>query len=149
MSPDALEHFFRWEFVRRKMAALAQEGVQRVVFTDLGKNVYAFFRAAKEVGVSIQAIGDDRFAQRRRGYRGVAVMPLERALQQPCDAVVVSNTAEVFAEETDRRVRAQSDRLVCTWFRRQTESRAIKQSCLSLTRTADEKERTQACSAAG
>ena len=149
LSPDALEHFFRWVFVRRKMAALAQKGVQRVVFADLGKNVYAFFRAAKEVGVSIQAIGDDRFAQPRRCYRGVVVMPLVQALQQPCDAVVVSNTAVVFAAETDRRVRAQSDRPVHTWFRRQPEPRAIRQSCLSLPKTADDKERTRACSAAG
>ena len=149
LSPDALEHFFRWGFVRRKMAALAEKGVQRVVFADLGKNVYAFFRAAKEVGVSIQAIGDNRFAQRRRCYRGVAVMPLERALQQQCDAVVVSNTAEVFAAETDRRVRAQSDRLVCTWFRRPTEPRAIRHDCPSLPKTADDKEWAQACWAAG
>ena len=32
LSQDALEHFFRWEFVRRKMAALAQNDFRRRLF---------------------------------------------------------------------------------------------------------------------
>ncbi len=149
LSPDALDHFFRWTFVRRKMAELARTGVRNVVFADLGKNVYTFYQAAGEEGVSISAIGDDRFAQPGRCYRGVPVVPLHQALQQRCDAVVVSNTALVFAAKTDQRVRGQTVCPVHSWFLPSGDSQAESWDSAPHGASADEMNRKQACRVGG
>ncbi|MBU0719404.1 MAG: glycosyltransferase, partial [Planctomycetes bacterium] len=82
------EQFFCWDLIEQKMSALAQGGVQQVVFADLGKNVFAFHRAAKQVGIDVLAIGDDRFAAPGRCYRGIAVQPLDDVLGLRADAMV-------------------------------------------------------------
>ncbi|MGB2986788.1 MAG: glycosyltransferase family 2 protein [Phycisphaerae bacterium] len=81
LSADALEHFFRWKFVQDRMADLARRGVRRIVLADLGKNVFAFHRAARETGITVMAVGDNNFYAPGRWYRGVPVLPLDEALE--------------------------------------------------------------------
>jgi len=95
-----LERFFGWTLIRQRMAGLARDGVRRVVFADLGKNIYPFHEAARESGIAVAAIADDRFAAPDRFYRGTPILPIDAALETNPDAVVVSNTAPVHAART-------------------------------------------------
>ena len=117
LSPAAFETLFRWRFVAARMGRLASSGVRRVLFAGLGKNVLAFHRAALESGISVLAIGDDRFARPGRFYRGVRIQPLRQALATEADAVVVSNTSPVHAGRTADLLGSVTDLPVHCWFR--------------------------------
>ncbi len=113
-SADALERFYGWERIRRRAARLSAQGVKRVVFADLGKNILAYHRAAKLAGLQVAAIGDDRFAAQGRHYRGIPVIPLGDALDTPADTVVVANSSPVHGAAIHARVRATGARV--HWF---------------------------------
>ncbi len=112
----SLERFFGWEMVRRRMTELVDAGANRIVFADLGKNVYAFHRAATLCGVNILAIGDDRFAERNRRYRGVPILDMADALALGADAIVVANSSPVHAASTRRRLIDNGCTTVHDWF---------------------------------
>jgi GT2 family glycosyltransferase len=116
LSQDAFETLFRWRFVTERMQALASTGVERIVLADLGKNVLAFRRAAAETGLSVLAIGDDRFARPDRPYRGVPIIPLDEALNLGAEAVVVSNTSPVHSAETASALVERTGLPVFDWF---------------------------------
>ena len=116
LSPGAFETLFRWRFVAECMRRLALSGVRRVVFAGLGKNVLAFHRGALESGISVLAIGDDRFARPGRSYRRIGIQPLRQALATAVDAVVVSNTSPVHAGETANLLSSLTDLPVHCWF---------------------------------
>jgi hypothetical protein len=116
LNAAAVERFYRWRYVESRTAELAADGVRRVVFADLGKNVYAFHRAALSAGLSIAAIGDDRFAPAAAAYRGTPVMPLEYALRVGADAVVVANSSTVHGTDTFRRASKLTALPVHHWF---------------------------------
>ncbi len=104
LSLDELDHFFGWRRINSLTVDLARRGVGRVVFADLGKNIFAFYDACRRAGIDVSAIGDDRFAAPQRVYRGVPIVPLAEALEMPSDAVIVANSAAVFADLTAERV---------------------------------------------
>ena len=116
LSPEAIEHFFRWNYLRERICELAVSGLRRIVLADLGKNVFAYYRAAQEAGVEIPAIGDDRFYEPHRYYRGVRVLALEDALALRPDAVVVANSSMVHGTDTYRRLRGRVEAPVYHWF---------------------------------
>jgi len=116
LSETSFERFFGWEAIRRRMVALAESGVRRVLFADLGKNVFPFHRAADLAAVEVVAIADDRFAGPGRAYRGVPIVPVSEAMNLGFDAVVVSNCAAVFAARTVERFRGMGDWPVYAWF---------------------------------
>ncbi len=151
---EAIEFFFRLQEIEGHMRALRRDGVRRILLADLGKNVYAFQRGAERAGLSIAAIADDRFAfeqpgqsassvppargrakilfapspaQQVRQYRGVPVLPVQRALQLEFDAVVVSNAAAVHAESSRQRLTAACDRPIHAWFAAVKTSRSLGQ----------------------
>ena len=111
-----LEHFFRWKYVRRRMAGLATSGARRIVLADLGKNIFAYWRAAGETGITILAIGDDRFCEPGRRYRGTPVVSEADALALKPDVVVVSNCSAVHGTETYNRLAGQISQPVYHWF---------------------------------
>ena len=112
----SLERFFGWEMIRRRMAELVDRGAGRIVFADLGKNVYAFHRAALRCGVDVLAIGDDRFAEPGRRYRGIPILELEDALALGADAIVVANSSPVHAASTRKRLISRGCTTVHDWF---------------------------------
>ncbi|HUU82621.1 MAG TPA: glycosyltransferase [Phycisphaerae bacterium] len=116
LSPEAFETLFRFRFVERRMKSLAASGVERVTFADLGKNAYAFLRAARKCGISVLSIGDDRFAAPGRRYRGLPLEPLAAAMEGDSDAVVVANTSPVHSDRTRQRLADLTDRTVHCWF---------------------------------
>jgi GT2 family glycosyltransferase len=116
LSHDALEHFFRWDFVRQRMGELEDAGVGTIVLADLGKNVLAYYLAARDAGVKVMAIGDDRFCASGRHYRGIPVIPLTDALSLFPDAVVVGNMSGVHGTDTYNRLVALGCEPVYHWF---------------------------------
>ena len=116
LSQPVLERVFAWERLRREFADLVEAGVERVVLADLGKNVYAFWRAARAVGVDVAAIASDAFAAPGRTYRGVPVLTTDAALKLDPDAYVVSNTSFVHATQCYADLRTRTSRPVHHWF---------------------------------
>ncbi len=110
------EHFFRWDELHRRMLDLAERGIRRAVFADLGKNVYAFFRAAALARVAVVAVADDRFHAPQRWYRGIPVCTTHQGLREPADAIVVSNMAAPFATATAQRWRERTELPVFCWY---------------------------------
>jgi hypothetical protein len=101
LNPSALEFFFRWSELERWAESLKRQGITRVVFAGLGKNVYAFHRAVTSSGLPVLAVGDDRFAEVNCDYRGLPLTTLQQAvaLTQPSDgtALVISDMAVAHA----------------------------------------------------
>ena len=116
LGADAFEFFFRVRELEERMVALRREGVGRILFADLGKNVYAFHHAARRAGIAIAAIADDRFAAPGRMYRGTPILPAQQALQARFDAAVVSNAAPVHAGVTKARIEVCCKQPVFAWY---------------------------------
>lgn len=116
LRPAAFERLFRWRDVRSRMTALRRDGVTDLVLADLGKNIFAFYRAARDCGLSIRAVADDRFAAVARRYRGIPIVPTPEIPAFKPDAVVVSNTAPVHAAATRLRLEASRSVPVYDWF---------------------------------
>ncbi len=110
------ERVFAWDYIERRMMRLAERGVRRVAFADLGKNIYAFVRGARSAGLSVRCIADDRFAAPGRTYRDIPVLPIADAAAQCFDAWVVSNTSYVHARQRARELAPQSAHPVHAWF---------------------------------
>jgi len=118
LSPEVFEAFYRLRQIGEHVQRLADSGMRRVVFADLGKNIFPFLQGARLAGLEVTAVGDDRFAAPGRAYRGIPVLPLEEALSQHCDAVVIANTGPVHATTTHRRLRRLTPMPIHDWFGR-------------------------------
>ncbi len=116
LGSQAVQTLFRFDQVAERMRAIASAGVRRVVFADFGKNMLAFFRAAKAANVDVAAIADDRFHAPGRRYRGIPILPTEEARSLDTDAVVVSNTSPVHAARTERRLHELAVSPTHAWF---------------------------------
>lgn len=116
LNSETVETLFRFDEIRRCMIAVRKGGVRQIVLAELGKNIYPFFRAARQCGLDMLAIGDDRFAAPNRYYREIPIVPLADALDRKPDAVIVSNTSPVHAELALRRLRTTTDIPMHAWF---------------------------------
>lgn len=116
MSQAALEQVFGWKFVGQRMSSLAESGVRRVVLADLGKNAYAFVRAAGESGIQVLSLADNRFASEQRRYRGIPIVTVDEALSQKPDAVVIANTSYVHATRRAAELAQRGAPSVHNWF---------------------------------
>jgi hypothetical protein len=99
------------------MAALKSAGVRRVVLADWGKNIYAFYRAARQVGVEVLAVADDLCAAAPAlRYRDVPLTTSSVARAVPADAWVISNTSYVHAAQRAAFLATQVAVPVHNWF---------------------------------
>ncbi len=109
----AFEDLFSLTTVAPALRALQIAGAQRVLFASLGKNIPMYTQAARWAGLRVAAIADNRFA--RAGVRwcdGIPVLTNDQALQEDYDAVVVSDSAPIFANQTAQRWRRMTERHV-------------------------------------
>lgn len=94
--------------IAREMARLRDEGVRRVLFAPLGKNTLVYWRGARAAGIEVVAIADDRFhGAGLLSYRGAPVLRVDDALSLAYDAVVIANSAPIFAAEERERWRGR------------------------------------------
>jgi len=116
LSPEAFEKLFHFEYIANQMKQLSDKHVNKIVLADLGKNIYPFVRAAKQVGLSINCIADDRFFRTMNHYRGIPIVPVDRALATKPDAIIIANASPVHAEETEKRLNGLTDIPIERWF---------------------------------
>jgi GT2 family glycosyltransferase len=69
----------------------AAERLRAVVIADYSKNIFATWNAARRAGLAITAIADDHPAYRGQRYRGISIMPTDRALAGGATGVILSN----------------------------------------------------------
>ncbi len=127
LSARALQRFFCLQRIEAQMAELGSAGVRRILLAYLGKNVYAFWRGAKLVGLELVAIADDRFADPPgRRYRDTPILPTPEALDIDHDAVVVANTSYAHAAVRAQELVPMTDRPVHDWFGRSPDAAATQ-----------------------
>lgn len=113
MPEQIFDELFGRSRIEGGMRRLRSSGVERALFATLGKNIPMYLECARRAGVRVEAIADDRFV--RAGLRwcmGVPVLESSQAAAERFDAVVVSNSAPLFAHETARRWRSLTRRPV-------------------------------------
>ena len=94
--------------IAREMARLRDDGVRRALFAPLGKNTLVYWRNARAAGIEVVAIADDRFhGAGLRSYRGASVLRGDDAASLAFDAVVIANSAPIFAAEERERWRGR------------------------------------------
>jgi hypothetical protein len=93
-------------------AAKAQMGLEKILFIDLGKNMLAYWLAAKACGAKVVAIADPKLARTRKRYRGLQIIDDETARALEFDAAVVSNLSPVHAQRRGEQWRLLTDRPV-------------------------------------
>ena len=115
LDQQAMNLLFGIDLITSRTEELAASGVSRLLFADMGKNIYPYYRAAIEAGLEVVAVMDDRFVGSGRSYRGVPIVTLQQGLVLRADAVVVSNSSPVHASITESRLRSVTDLPVYRW----------------------------------
>jgi hypothetical protein len=102
LSENSVERIFKFERICQRMGqALYRsggDGTRKIIFADFGKNMLAYYRAARELRAQVLAIVDDNLAGpvgTRREYRGIPIIRSSAALWHEADLVVVSNMSPV------------------------------------------------------
>lgn len=99
VDPDVFERFTRMhQIATRLRGARKEHGFSTVLLVDLGKNVLPYWLAARECGIQIVAIADNRLAGGGRKYRGIPIVNDSVARRLDFDAAIVANTSTVHAE---------------------------------------------------
>lgn len=108
LAAPVFDELFGVTRVAREMERLRDEGARRVLFAPLGKNTLVYWKGARAAGIEVVAIADDRF--RGAGlltYRGAPVLGGDDAIELAYDAVVIANSAPIFAGEERERWRGR------------------------------------------
>jgi hypothetical protein len=104
LSDGTIERIFKFQKIRDRMEHVKRRtGCERVVFAEFGKNMLAYWLAAKDLGLEIVGILDERLAGedgkkgRRREYRKVPLVRRGEGAVEGCDVIVMSNMSPVQA----------------------------------------------------
>ena len=113
VTPEAFESFSKIGLIERRMcAAKRRERFEKILFIDLGKNMLAYWLAARACGVEVVAIADPKLASTRKRYRGVRIIDDQAARTMQFDAAIVSNLSPVHAQRRHEQWRQLTDRPV-------------------------------------
>jgi hypothetical protein len=97
LDEPTFERFAKILQTRQRMGiAKKQHALRRVLFVDLGKNVFAYYLAAKRCNLHIVAIADGPLAGHT--YRGIPILDPASACKLTYDAAIVSNLSPVHAQ---------------------------------------------------
>lgn len=111
VSDVAFEHFAKLhETAARLGPALRQHSAKRVLLIDAGKNLYAYWRACRELGVEVVAIADAKLGRPGRVYRGIRVLGDDEARRLPHDLAVIANLSPEHAKRRLAEWTAKHDR---------------------------------------
>jgi hypothetical protein len=121
---ETFESFSKIGLIESRMrAAMQREGFEKILFIDLGKNMLAYWLAAKACGAKAVAIADPKLASTRKRYRGVRIVDDETARAMQFDAAIVSNLSPVHAQRRREQWRLLTDRPVIDLFDSQTDAK--------------------------
>jgi hypothetical protein len=98
------------------MQSLVTRGVRSIVLAEMGKNIYAFVQGAREAGLNINAIADDRFFAAAHQYRGVPLQSVEASFESRPDAVVISNMSPAHAQRAHDALANRAEIPVYRWY---------------------------------
>ncbi len=90
--------------------------LKRVLFVDLGKNIYAYWLAAQKCGLEVVGIADAKLSAPRRRYRGIPVLTDATARRLEFDAAIIANLSPVHAAARLTAWRATENRPVIDLF---------------------------------
>jgi hypothetical protein len=124
LSDAAFERFFRWAQIRKLMTQLWQGGVNRILLAPLGENTFPFHVAARELGLHIVAIADDRFASPNRDYRGTPILTAAESMSTLFDAVVIGTTCPRESHESAALLALKTSIPIHCWFTDQPDPKA-------------------------
>ncbi len=92
------EAFARIAETRERLElAKQQHNLKTILLLDYGKNLYAYWQAARDLGLDIIAIADNRLHGPNRKYRGIPIIDDTTARSLHFDAAIVSNLSPVHA----------------------------------------------------
>jgi GT2 family glycosyltransferase len=124
ISPGAFEQFAKIEQTRRRLRIeKKQHGLKTVLLVDCGKNLLAYWHAARSCGLRVIAIADPRLAAPGRHYRGLPVVDDEKARRMIFDAAIVSNLSPVHAATRAAHWRGLTTRPVIDLFDHESDER--------------------------
>jgi hypothetical protein len=117
VSEEVFERLAMVEEIQRRMSRVVRErGLSSILLVDVGKNVLAFWLAARACGVRVVATADERLAANGRRYRGVPVVTDAAARLLCFDAAVIANVSPVHAAVRADVWRRGSQRVVIDLF---------------------------------
>jgi hypothetical protein len=146
VDPDVFEQFTRMKQIETRLRrAQTEHGLATVLLVDLGKNVLPYWLAARECGIRIAGIADDRLAGQK--YRGIPIVNDSVARRLTFDAAVIANTSHVHAEQRREFWRRLDDRPVIDLFETQPSRHLIGEAATASGPAASESRRTVARSA--
>jgi GT2 family glycosyltransferase len=91
MGAEAFAKFSCERAIVEGLRRLKARGAERVLLVEAGKAVGSFVRAAREAGLIVVGIADDRLARAGRRLDGVRVIKLDEARGLAFDVAVLSN----------------------------------------------------------
>jgi GT2 family glycosyltransferase len=117
VSADAFEQFAMIQNIRSRLAdAMAQRNIHSILLIDVGKNIFPFWLAARELGLEIVAVADSKLARAGRYYRGIPVVTDDAARLLAFDAAVVTNISPVHGPKRVMQWRLMESRPVLDLF---------------------------------
>ena len=118
ISDDAFEQFAKINETQCRLNAYIKNssGASRVVLIDCGKNIHAYWRACKALGIEVIAVADAKLAHTGRRYRSIPVVSDEAARAMNYDVAIVANLSPVHASARKNHWRLTSSRPVVDLF---------------------------------
>jgi hypothetical protein len=117
ISAEAFEQFAMIENIRNRMAeAMNEYKLRSILLIDVGKNIFPFWLAARELGLEIVSVADAKLARAGRYYRGAAVVSDEIARSLDFDAAIVTNISPVHGPKRAEEWRSVEHRPVLDLF---------------------------------
>jgi hypothetical protein len=117
VSAEAFEQFAMIQNIRSRMAdAISQRNIRSILLIDVGKNIFPFWLAARELGLEIVAVADAKLARAGRHYRGIPVVADDEARSLAFDAAIVTNISPVHGPKRAEAWRSMERRPVLDLF---------------------------------
>jgi len=104
----ALEAIFEWDNQAKRVAQWSKcAGVKRVAIADVGKNIFATYRACRVGGLLIASVLENHPAFENRKYRGIQIVSHANADESSFDGIVLSNINPAQVEKRSQALEAR------------------------------------------
>lgn len=108
IDPAALEAIFEWDSQAKRVAQWSKSAeISRVAIADVGKNIFATYRACRLAGLQIASVLENHPAFAGRKYRGIPIIPHASANESSFDGIVLSNINPAQVEKRSQALEAR------------------------------------------
>jgi GT2 family glycosyltransferase len=117
VSDGAFEKFAMLNRIQAEMRRTAREqNLRNILLVDVGKNLYAYWRAARDLNLNIVAIADNNLAALNRTYRGIPIVTDATARTLTFDVAIQTNISPVHGPIRSAAWRATDSRPLINFF---------------------------------